>query len=58
MIYAISRPFAIGINLNGMCKLIFVSDKFFGYPLGSTELSEKAWWSKDENELRSLAIKF
>jgi len=26
------------------------------YLLGSTELSEKAWWSTDENELRSPVI--
>ena len=39
-----------------MCKLIFVSDLFFGYLLGSTELPEKARWSTDENELRSPAL--
>jgi len=24
--------------------------------LGSTELSEKAWWSTEENEFRSFAL--
>ena len=41
-----------------MCKWIFVCDKFFGYLLGSTELSEKAWWSTDENEFRSPDLNF
>jgi len=39
-----------------MCKLIFVSDYFFGYLLGFTELSEKAWWFTDENELKSPVL--
>jgi len=50
------NTFAICINLNAMCKLSFVSDWFFGYLLGSTELSEKAWWSTDENELKSPVL--